>query len=383
MSRVDFGEDRVAALVSELTASGQEFLFFPADKFWKRFGLSNGMRELQAQVAEKLRALGVETAFEVSVNLPDEEVQAAFTAEKMQAVVDAVTAEENQALFLLAQDFWGHFGVDDTMSELQSIAAEKFRALGLSVTFEVGIGFLDEEEGKNIQGMQPAMEGDPFTPDRLAELVNSAAQQENQQLFLGAQGFWEHFGLADRMREAQLGLSEQLAAAGAEVSFDVILSLPAPELPLTMAFDAPARPAPLDLNVATVRALSIRQPWVELILRGEKNLEYRSRRMKEMGPLLIHASRTLDESLFEGRDLDPQTLPFGALVGVVDVVGCVAVEGEEGLFAYQLAYPRRFKTPVPYSGAAGIFRVPVTEVRAALAGGPGLTSQTSSDTLEQ
>lgn len=208
-----------------------------------------------------------------------------------------------------------------------------------------------------------------FGEDRIAALVNELTASGEEFVFFPAGEFWKRFGLSNGMRSLQAEVTEKLRALGVEVSFDVMLSATPPELPLMGEFAAPAQPAPLDLNVDTVRALSIRQPWAELILRGEKNLEYRSRRMKEMGPLLVHASRTLDPDLFEGRDLDPETLTFGALVGLVDVVGCVEVEGEEGLYAYQLAHPRRFKTPVPYSGAAGIFRVPVAEVRAALAGG--------------
>ena len=41
-----------------------------------------------------------------------------------------------------------------------------------------------------------------------------------------------------------------------------------------------------------VRALSIRQPYAELILRGLKTVEYRSRPMKIIGErFYIHASR--------------------------------------------------------------------------------------------
>lgn len=375
MSRVHFSEDRIAALVNDLNKSSEGFLFFPSDKFWKRFGLKDEMAALEAQVSEKLKALGVIASFEASVNFANEEAQAAFTEEKIQAVVNEVNAQEDKALFLPAADFWTHFGLADSMTELQSIAAQKLGAAGLNVSFEVVIGLPQEEVEPEMEGVQPPVGSDPFTPDALQELVNTTAGQENQMLFPSAEAFWGHFGLTDRMQDYQDELRERLDAEGIDVSFDVVLSLIPPELPLRMAFDAPARPAPLNLNVDTVRALSIRQPWVELILKGEKNLEYRSRRMKEMGPLLVHASRTLDEDNIATHGFRADDLPFGALVGIVDVVGCIEVEGEEGLYAYQLAHPRRFRTPLPYSGAAGIFRVPVSEVRAAMAGGIDLAHQ--------
>ena len=85
-----------------------------------------------------------------------------------------------------------------------------------------------------------------------------------------------------------------------------------------------------------------------------------------MGPLLLHASGTRVAENYTGVDLDPADLPHGAFVGVVDVVGVQAVEGEDGLYAWQLAHPRRLRKPITYSGAAGIFRVPTETVRRAL-----------------
>ena len=64
-----------------------------------------------------------------------------------------------------------------------------------------------------------------------------------------------------------------------------------------------------------------------------------------------------------GMEAEIDRLTYGALVGVVDVVDVVAVEGQEGLFEWRLAHPRRFAMPIPYSGAAGIFRVPMKEIK--------------------
>ena len=205
--------------------------------------------------------------------------------------------------------------------------------------------------------------------DLAAQVMASLEEQPDGLLLVPSDEFWGHFGVEDKMKALREEITEKLAEYGINVSFDVELTLLQPELPQFMEFDVSPRPEPLDLNVETVRALSIQQPWVEMILRGEKNLEYRSRRMREMGPLLLHASGTLVSENFGDDTPVPETLPFRALVGIVDVVGVIEVEGEDHLFAYQLAHPRRFKRPVPYSGAAGIFRVPVSELRAALQGG--------------
>lgn len=122
----------------------------------------------------------------------------------------------------------------------------------------------------------------------------------------------------------------------------------------------------------TLRALSIKQPWVELILRGVKDIENRSRRTWHRGPLLLHASATRDgevDALIQEHGL-PTTLPFGALVGVVDVDDCVESHASEwfnGPFGYVVKNPRRFRAPIPFKGAAAFFLVPVLQVQHALA----------------
>ena len=48
-----------------------------------------------------------------------------------------------------------------------------------------------------------------------------------------------------------------------------------------------------------MRAITIRQPWAELIVRGDKDVENRSWRTRHRGPLLIHAGARADRSLLE------------------------------------------------------------------------------------
>lgn len=103
-----------------------------------------------------------------------------------------------------------------------------------------------------------------------------------------------------------------------------------------------------------MRALSIRQPWVELIFRGDEPIEYRTWKTNHRGPLLIHASRTVEYEDVEDLGWTAEALPTGALVGVVEVTNCTEVEGG---YAWHLAKPKRFPKPIPYKGAAGIFVV--------------------------
>ena len=73
-----------------------------------------------------------------------------------------------------------------------------------------------------------------------------------------------------------------------------------------------------------MRALSIRQPYAELILRGIKKIEYRSRRTRIIGErFYIYASRQLgDLKGFAKLGCKPGDLPVGVLVGTAKITKC-------------------------------------------------------------
>ncbi len=196
-------------------------------------------------------------------------------------------------------------------------------------------------------------------------IVNEVLNHEEQYVAGPLDDFWSQLGVVNPLQEVQEQVAALFAEQGLVVSFEAHVFVPDAELPQRLEFEVPVAPAPLDLKADSMRALSVQQPWVELILTGEKNIEYRSRRMREMGPLLLHASKTVNPQNFEVAGMEDQInqLPYGVLVGVVDVIDVVAVEGEEKLFEWRLAHPRRFAMPIPYSGAASIFKVPMSEIK--------------------
>jgi ASCH domain len=206
-----------------------------------------------------------------------------------------------------------------------------------------------------------------FDDAGIDSLVTEVLDSDEQYVVADLDAFWQQLAVPNPLGELQQRLIALFADRGLVVSFEAHVFVPDEdaELPMHREFEVPAAPAALDLKADTLRALSVQQPWVDLILSGQKNIEYRSRRMREMGPLLLHASGTVVLENFEAIGLEevPEHLPFRALVGIVDVVDVVPVEGEEQLFEWRLAHPRRFAMPLPYSGAAGIFRVPMSEVK--------------------
>lgn len=91
-----------------------------------------------------------------------------------------------------------------------------------------------------------------------------------------------------------------------------------------------------------VRAISIRQPYVEQILRRMKTSEYRSIPTRIRERVWIYASlRPADDaSAWRHVGREPGNLPVGRIVGSVEIVGCRERSND---FAYQLKRPRRLR----------------------------------------
>lgn len=165
-----------------------------------------------------------------------------------------------------------------------------------------------------------------------------------------------------------------------------------------------------------MKALSLWQPWASLMVHGMKRIETRGWYMRHRGPLLIHAAKKWDEDLAELchldptyataltacgftkdlRDTRPKGMPFGAIVGRVEVVDCVATDSidkampgssddmppmritlgnikriyrigrreiafgdySDGRFGIVCTNPVAFSEPISYRGSQGLFDVP-------------------------
>ena len=133
------------------------------------------------------------------------------------------------------------------------------------------------------------------------------------------------------------------------------------------------RPQPQRVSsvpAGTMRMLSVRQPWAELIVSGVKDVENRSMVTHHRGPLLIHASLSKnDPEFFTDYDVHLD-VPRGAIVGVVNVVDCSSELRsewhEDGSYGWYLEDAKRFEKPIPYKGAVGIMKVALEVVEEAL-----------------
>lgn len=126
-----------------------------------------------------------------------------------------------------------------------------------------------------------------------------------------------------------------------------------------------------------MKAISVKQPWAELIASGRKTVELRTWSRAYRGELLIVSGLRFDP---RGAHFDVDG-PRGVAVCVVDLVdvrvarfgdshaACFDLSGDEfisadkSLYAWVLVNPRRV-APAPVRGLLGLFNVDLTEALA-------------------
>lgn len=113
-----------------------------------------------------------------------------------------------------------------------------------------------------------------------------------------------------------------------------------------------------------MKALTICQPYAELIARGEKPIENRTWPTTHRGPLAIHAGRSRDW-LDEGDEQRYPGMVYGAVVAVAWLGDCVRVEElvppladtehANGPWCWILRDVHRLERPIYVRGAQGLW----------------------------
>ncbi|MFA5176365.1 MAG: ASCH domain-containing protein [Candidatus Nanoarchaeia archaeon] len=119
-----------------------------------------------------------------------------------------------------------------------------------------------------------------------------------------------------------------------------------------------------------MKALSLKQPWAELILQGKKTIELRKWKTKFRGKFYIHASGSIDDKSMERYNF--KDLPKKSLVGTAELVEVItytnkkeflkdknkhlALTDEWGKYGFVLINIKRIK-PIPYKGQLNFFEV--------------------------
>jgi len=122
-----------------------------------------------------------------------------------------------------------------------------------------------------------------------------------------------------------------------------------------------------------MKAISLRQPWADLVVTGRKTLELRSWTVSHRGLLAIHASQTVNEEACHRLGVDPRTVTTGALVGIVELTDIIPIDEQAyadyrdehlagdffspPLFGWKLIKPKVID-PIPFTGRMGLFNIP-------------------------
>jgi hypothetical protein len=131
-----------------------------------------------------------------------------------------------------------------------------------------------------------------------------------------------------------------------------------------------------------MKALSLLQPWASLVIMGAKTIETRSWQTTYRGELLIHASSGKSGALIPQEDpfkkyiADFNSLPFGAIIGKVNLVDIIPVDAlplsnhiinklsleerafgdyTKGRFAWLLEDAEMFENIIPVRGSLGLW----------------------------
>lgn len=126
---------------------------------------------------------------------------------------------------------------------------------------------------------------------------------------------------------------------------------------------------------STIRALTIRQPFPELILRRRKPYEIRSWKTNYRGPLLIHSAMKVKSEFATELGLSPEKLTTSAFVGVALLSDVRPYTREDSrllkkrragggwypnLFSWVLKKPLRLARPIKAKGQLGLFAAPAS-----------------------
>lgn len=120
-----------------------------------------------------------------------------------------------------------------------------------------------------------------------------------------------------------------------------------------------------------MKVLTVCQPYATLIASGVKSIENRSWDTRYRGALAIHAGRSRDwrdPDVLRRFGLDETRLPFGQIVAVARLSGCVRRdrlpphlrdnEHAHGPWCWLLAEVRALRYPVVWKGVQGLSDVP-------------------------
>jgi hypothetical protein len=129
----------------------------------------------------------------------------------------------------------------------------------------------------------------------------------------------------------------------------------------------------MDILERQLPAISIRQPWAELIISGKKSIEIRSWSTEYRGHFWVHTGRNSDGKL--ERFYGFTELFHGGYLGVTKLEYIIPFNSvlwkqwqplhfdqgdyQPGFYAWMLSNPIRLNQPIPGVGSTGLFKISI------------------------
>jgi hypothetical protein len=128
-------------------------------------------------------------------------------------------------------------------------------------------------------------------------------------------------------------------------------------------------------KVDPMKAITVKQPWASLIIRGGKEIENRDWYTGIRGIVAVHSSAKLERREmedacgmmrgfvphFSAERFELDVFPTGVILGTVEIVDCVTASDSPwfvGDFGWVLRNPVAFAQPIPCRGALKFWDIP-------------------------
>lgn len=126
-----------------------------------------------------------------------------------------------------------------------------------------------------------------------------------------------------------------------------------------------------------MKALTIKNPWAELIISGYKEYEFRSWKTNYRGKILIHAGINIEKDMLERFQNYSLEYVCGAIIGEAEITDCILVDedfqkelikkdpivyGKSNhveTYAWKLENIKKYENPIFIKGKLGLWNVEV------------------------
>ena len=121
-----------------------------------------------------------------------------------------------------------------------------------------------------------------------------------------------------------------------------------------------------------MKALTIKQPWANLIIEGIKKYEFRTWKTNYRGKILIHAGLSFEQKYSNKFKHYNFEYIKGAIIGEAEIIDCILVDEQfndklqkenslvygnnhTGSYAWKLDNVKKYKNPIYIKGKLGLW----------------------------